>query len=135
MRMPEPQIKRYALVAGGREGGVRRFHLARRLERMEEVAGVGSDTPVGRIAIRVQPRAGRDEIAGAREGALLVRVTAPPVDGRANEAACKLIAKRLGVAPSRVAVVRGAAARDKVVEVEGVADAGLRRELGLPPAA
>jgi uncharacterized protein (TIGR00251 family) len=133
--MAEPQIKRYALVPGGREGGVRRFHLARRLERMEEVAGVGSDAPVGRIAIRVQPRAGRDEIAGAREGSLLVRVTAPPVDGRANEAACKLIAKRLGVAPSLVAVVRGAAARDKVVEVSGVADAGLRRELGLPPAA
>jgi uncharacterized protein (TIGR00251 family) len=129
--MPESQIKRYALVAAGRDGAVRRF----RLERMEEVAGVGSDAPVGRIAIRVQPRAARDEIAGAREGALLVRVTAPPVDGRANEAACKLIAKRLGVAPSRVSVVRGAAARDKLVEVEGLQAEALRRALGMPPAA
>jgi uncharacterized protein len=92
---------------------------------------------MARIAIRVQPRASRDEIFGERDGALLVRVTAPPVEGRANDAACKLIAKRLGVAPSRVAVVRGASGRDKVVEVSGLGDADVRRELGLgaPPAA
>jgi uncharacterized protein len=130
MCVPEPQIKRYALVLAGRDGAVRRF----RLERMEEVAGVGSDG-VARIAMRVQPRAARDEISGERDGALLVRVTAPPVDGKANAAACKLIAKRLGVAPSRVSVVRGASGRDKLVEVSGVDGAGLRRALGLPPAA
>jgi uncharacterized protein len=125
--MAEPRIRRYALVPAGRDGAVRRF----RLERMEEIAGVGSNGPMARIAIRVQPRAARDEIAGERDGALLVRVTAPPVDGKANEAACKLLAKRLGVAPSRVSVVRGGSARDKVVEVEGVDDQALRRELGL----
>jgi uncharacterized protein (TIGR00251 family) len=75
---------------------------------------------VGRLAVRVQPRARRDEIAGERAGALLVRVTAPPVEGRANEALCKLVAKRLKIAPGRVSVVRGAASRDKVVEVEGM---------------
>jgi uncharacterized protein (TIGR00251 family) len=138
MDMPEPPIKRYALVPGGRDGAVRRFHLARRLERMEEVAGVGSGEPdpgaghVGRIAVRVQPRAARDEIAGERDGALLVRVTAPPVDGKANDAVCKLLAKRLGVARSRVAVVRGASSRDKLIEMEGVEAEALRRELGLP---
>jgi uncharacterized protein (TIGR00251 family) len=136
MTVAEPRLRRYALVPGVGDGRVRRFHLARRLERMEEVAGVGSDG-VARIAIRVQPRAARDEIAGERDGALLVRVTAPPVDGKANDAACKLLAKRLGVAPSRVAVVRGASARDKLVEVEGVEEEALRRQLGvpLPPAA
>jgi uncharacterized protein len=126
LAMLEPRIRRYALVPAGRDGAVRRF----RLERMEEIAGVGSNG-VARIAIRVQPRAPRDEIAGERAGALLVRVTAPPVEGKANDAVCRLLAKRLGVAPRRVAVVRGGSGRDKVVEVEGVDEEALRSELGL----
>jgi uncharacterized protein (TIGR00251 family) len=73
-----------------------------------------------RIAVRLQPRASRDEIVGLRDGVLVVRVTAPPVDGRANQALCKLIARRAGVAPSRVSVVRGERSRDKLVQVEGV---------------
>jgi uncharacterized protein (TIGR00251 family) len=90
---------------------------------------------VARIAVRVQPRSRRDEIAGERDGALLVRVTAPPVEGKANDAVRKLLAKRLRLAPSRVSVVRGASARDKLVEIEGIDAEALRRELGLPPAA
>lgn len=60
-----------------------------------------------------------------------MRVTAPPVDGRANDAACRLIARHLRIAPSRVSVVRGASARDKLVEVEGIDAGALRRRLGL----
>jgi uncharacterized protein len=86
---------------------------------------------VGRVALRVQPRSRKNEIAGERAGALLVRVTAPPVDGRANDAVCRLIAKRLGVPPSRVSIVRGGSSRDKLVEVEGIDDDELRR--ALPP--
>ena len=82
------------------------------------------------IRVRLQPRAKRTELAGQRDGALLVRVTAPPVDGRANDALCRLIAKSAGVAPSRVAIVRGATVREKVVRVEGVAERELRRALG-----
>lgn len=70
-----------------------------------------------RLAVRVQPRSRRDEIAGVRGGALLVRVAAPPVDGRANDAVCRVIARAAGVAPSRVSVERGAAGRDKVVRI------------------
>jgi uncharacterized protein len=69
---------------------------------------------------------------GEREGAVVIRVTAPPVDGKANEALIRLIAKRAGVAPSRVRVIRGHAARDKTLEVEGVDAAALRAALGLP---
>jgi uncharacterized protein len=83
--------------------------------------------------VRVQARARRDEIAGERDGALLVRVTAPPVEGRANEAVRKLLARRLGLPPGRVAVVRGHGSRDKLVEVEGMDADGLRRSLGLNP--
>jgi uncharacterized protein len=75
---------------------------------------------MGDLNIRVQPRAKRTEVAGERAGAILIRVNAPPVDGRANEAVCWLIAKRLGVASGAVRVVRGDTARDKVVRVDGI---------------
>jgi uncharacterized protein (TIGR00251 family) len=84
---------------------------------------------MARIAVRVQPRARRDELAGERDGVLLVRVTAPPVEGRANDAVRKLLAKRLGVAAGRVSVVRGASGRDKVVEVQGMEAEAVRRAL------
>jgi uncharacterized protein YggU (UPF0235/DUF167 family) len=57
-------------------------------------------------------------------------VTAPPIEGRANEALCRLVAKRLGVPPRRVSVGRGATSRDKVLEVEGMEPEELRRALG-----
>jgi uncharacterized protein len=57
---------------------------------------------------------------GIAEGVLQARVAAPPVDGRANSALCRLIAKAAGVAPSRVRVVRGEKARTKLVCVEGL---------------
>jgi uncharacterized protein len=72
------------------------------------------------VVVRLQPRARANEIVGERDGALLVRVTAPPVAGRANDALCRLIAKRARVGVRRVSIVRGAAAREKVVRVEGV---------------
>jgi hypothetical protein len=55
---------------------------------------------MGRIQVRVQPRARENEISGERDGALVVRVTAPPAEGKANDAARKLLAKRLGVLPA-----------------------------------
>jgi uncharacterized protein len=86
---------------------------------------------VGKLAVRVQARARRDEIAGERAGSLLVRVTAPPVEGKANAAVCRLLAERLGLAPGRIAVVRGASSRDKLIEIDGIGAAELRRLLGL----
>jgi hypothetical protein len=65
-----------------------------------------------------------------RDGVLQARVTAPPVAGRANRALCRLIAKRLGVAPSRVSVVRGERSRVKLVRVEGVDSAAVHESLG-----
>jgi uncharacterized protein len=88
-----------------------------------------SDDLAAEIRVRVQPRASRNEIASEGEGALVIRVTAPPVEGRANEALRKLIAKRAGVAKGRVTIVRGERGRDKVVRVEGMTEADLRRAL------
>ena len=73
------------------------------------------------IAIRLQPRARRNEVVGERAGAVVIRLTAPPVDGKANAALCTFVARAAGVPPSRVSVVRGQTSRDKVVRVEGVA--------------
>lgn len=72
------------------------------------------------IAVRLRPRGHRDELIGVEDGVLQARVTAPPVDGKANKALCRLIAKRVGVAPSRVTLVRGAKSRHKLVRVEGL---------------
>ena len=72
------------------------------------------------LRVRVTPRAGRNEIAGERDGVLLVRVTAPPEGGRANTAVCRLIAKELGIGSTRVSVVRGARSREKLVQVDGL---------------
>lgn len=83
------------------------------------------------IAVRLQPRARANEIVGERDGDLLVRVTAPPVAGRANDALCRLIAKRARIAAGRVSIVRGAGARRKRVRVEGLTEAELRAALGL----
>jgi uncharacterized protein (TIGR00251 family) len=69
-----------------------------------------------RLEVRVQPRAARNELI-ERDGKLIARVTAPPVDGKANAAVIKLVAGHHGVPPSRVRIVRGETARDKVLEI------------------
>jgi len=81
------------------------------------------------IQIRLQPRARRNEVVGERSGAIVIRVTAPPVDGKANAALCSFVAKILRISTSRVAVVRGQTSRDKVLRVEGVAQDALRAAL------
>src|ERR671931_283155 len=83
------------------------------------------------LTIRVQPRAKRDEVVGERAGAIVIRLAAPPVDGKANAALTAFIAKAAGIPRSRVEIVRGASSRDKVVRVTGVAEGALRRALGL----
>jgi uncharacterized protein (TIGR00251 family) len=81
------------------------------------------------LRLRVQPRASRDEIVGWQEGALRLRVTAPPVEGEANRAVAALLARVLGVAPSRVRVVSGARGREKLVRITGLGGDHVRSRL------
>jgi uncharacterized protein len=74
-----------------------------------------------RFGVHVIPRASRNAASGERDGALVVRVTAAPVDGAANAAVVALIAKALGLARGEVAVERGERSRDKVVSVPAAA--------------
>lgn len=74
------------------------------------------------IAIRVKPGASRTAVGGCYPGpygpALVVAVAAPPVDGRATEAALRALADALGIRPSALALTKGAASRDKLVTVD-----------------
>jgi uncharacterized protein (TIGR00251 family) len=78
-----------------------------------------------RFTVRVQPRAARSKVDGVHAGALRVRLTAPPVDGAANEALVELLAERLGVPKRAITIVSGATSRTKLVEVEGMTAAGV----------
>jgi uncharacterized protein len=85
-----------------------------------------------RIDVRLRPRGHRDQLMGVVGGVLQARVTAPPVDGRANKALRRMIAKRVGVAPSRVSVVWGERSPNKIVRVGGVSAKALEQALREP---
>jgi uncharacterized protein len=72
-----------------------------------------------RVTLRVRPGAGRTKVGGEHDGALVVRVAAPAVDGRATEAALAAVAAAFGVRRPAVTLVTGATSRTKVVDVVG----------------
>jgi uncharacterized protein len=71
--------------------------------------------------VRLTARASRTEIVGLRGAGLAVKVNAPPVQDRANDALRGLIGKAVGIPPSRVQIVRGHKSRDKLLQLKGVA--------------
>ena len=78
------------------------------------------------LKVRVKPRSVADALGGVREGALLVRLTAPPVEGKANAALARFLGRALHVPPSAIEVVRGAAGRDKLVRIAGLTPSAMR---------
>ena len=76
--------------------------------------------------VRVQPRASRDEIAGEWQGALRIRLTAPPVEDRANEALRRFLAARLNVPLTAVRIAAGGRGRTKRIEINGAKAAKVR---------
>ena len=84
------------------------------------------------FAVRVQPRARRDEIVGEWQGGLKIRLTAPPVDDRANEALRRLLAVRLNVPTGAVKIERGEHSRTKRVEIAGVTALQVRALMATP---
>lgn len=111
---------------------------------MRQVGGPSQVDPVGEVStlgwvssndatltVRVSPRASQSKLAGLKGDTVLVRVTAPPVDGEANAAVCKLLAKALGVPKTSVSVLRGETSRDKVVQIAGMSQAAADVALGI----
>lgn len=79
----------------------------------------------------MQPRASRTEVAGPHGDAVRIRLTAPPVDGAANEALVRFLAEQLKVPRSAVRIESGASGRSKVVVIDGIdPDTATRRLLG-----
>jgi uncharacterized protein (TIGR00251 family) len=83
-----------------------------------------------RITVRVQPRAKSTALGEKVGDAYRLRLAAPPVDGKANEACVRFLAKRFDVAPSAVRIVQGLSSRMKVVEIEGIDPANVECILG-----
>lgn len=81
------------------------------MNKLGEAARRSGDDLV--VAVRVTPRAGRNEVKGVTNGLLQIRTTAPPVDGKANTAARELLADFIGVPPSRIRLLRGSTSRNK----------------------
>ena len=81
------------------------------------------------LALWIQPRSSRQQVAGEREQAVVIRLQAPPVDGAANRALLRFLADRLGVPLGAVQLVRGQTGRRKWVQVQGFTASGLRRTL------
>jgi uncharacterized protein (TIGR00251 family) len=89
--------------------------------------GSGQRRAVVRLSVRVQPRASRNEFAGRYGDGIKIRLTAPPVDGAANEALVKFLARALDIPANDVTIVAGASSRTKVVELAGVTEDRVRR--------
>lgn len=84
---------------------------------------------MARLTVHVQPRASRSAIAGWRQDALRVRLTAPPVEGAANKALTDFLADVLGARRADISLVAGHTSRTKVVDIAGMADDELARRL------
>jgi hypothetical protein len=82
-----------------------------------------------RAAIKVQPRASRDAVAGRLGEEWKIRIQAPPIEGRANDACIGFFARALGVPRSAVRIVAGASGRHKRIEIDGVDQQTLDRFL------
>lgn len=81
------------------------------------------------FAVRVVPRASKNEIAGQVGDAIKVRLTAPPVEGKANKALIAFLAQELGVRKSQVEIVAGETSRNKVICVLGLSPAEVEERL------
>jgi hypothetical protein len=77
------------------------------------------------LKVYVQPRAAKNELAGFYQGALRIRLTAPPVEGAANEACRAFLAEKLGVSRSRVKIISGPHSRHKQVRISGMTSSQL----------
>ena len=95
------------------------------------MAGKAAVQPQATLSVRVQPRASRNEAAGWVGESLKIKLTAPPVEGEANDACLAFLAKLLDLAPSRLALIQGAHSRTKLIRITGLTQEEVRARLSL----
>lgn len=93
------------------------------------MAGKATDRPPATLSVRVQPRASRNEVVGLVGEILKIKLTAPPVEGEANEACLAFLAKLLDLAPSRLAIIQGVRSRTKLIRITGLTQQEVRARL------
>lgn len=84
-----------------------------------------------RLKVRVTPRGSKETVIGWREDTLVVKLTAPPVEGAANRACVDFLAKTLGVKRSQVNLISGEKSRDKVFEIDGLDETAIKARVKL----
>ena len=97
------------------------------MSRSPSKGGSGTVT----LTVRIQPRASKNGIVRMEDGSLKIRLTAPPVDGAANEALVKFLAGIFSIAQSQVEIVSGHASRRKIVLISGIIEADVRKLLNI----
>ena len=93
------------------------------------MAGKAAARPQATLSVRVKPRASRNEVAGLVGETLKLRLTAPPVEGEANEACLAFLAKLLDLSSSSLAIIQGARSRTKVIRITGLTQTEVRVRL------
>lgn len=83
-----------------------------------------------RLTVQVQPNAKRSEVLGFENGVLRVKVSAPPVEGKANKGVIELLSKTLGIKKSSIEIQKGATSKRKVVLIEDITLADISARLG-----
>ena len=96
-------------------------------------SAAGNATPFATLSVRVLPRSSKEEVAGFAEGAVRIRLTAPPVENRANEALVKFLSRILDVPRRQVELVAGGTGRNKIVRIIGIGRKEAFRKFGLEP--
>ena len=75
-----------------------------------------------RFSAIIQPRSSKNEVAGIYNEALKIRLTSPPVDGAANKACMRFVAKWLEISPAEVSIIKGLSSKNKTIEVTGLTE-------------
>jgi len=83
------------------------------------------------LKIYLQPKSSKNEVVGPHRDGIKVKITVPPIEGKANEALIRFLAKELGVSPSCIEITRGQHSREKTLKISGDMDQELLKKIGI----
>lgn len=85
------------------------------------------------LKIYLQPKSSKNEIVGPYRDGIKIKLTAPPLEGKANEALIRFLAKELSISPSRIEILKGLHSREKTLKISGMVNQELRKKLQILP--